>query len=286
MITVNNLSYRYPKAKENTLLNLSFTIEKGEIFGFLGPSGAGKSTTQKILYRILQDYEGEITIEGKSLKEIDNAYFKRIGVGFELPNHYSKLTGEENINFFSSFYNKDEIADIDELFALVGLSDAKKKKVEEYSKGMQMRLNYIRALINNPDILFFDEPTAGLDPVNARKIKDHIKQLKKEGKTIFITTHNMNTADELCDRVAFIVNGKLEITDQPGKLKNKHGKDAVLVELKNGKKQEFSMKDLALNKTFINFLQEDELLRINSEEATLEQVFIEVTGTNLNAQNE
>lgn len=286
MISVKNLTYRYPGSSDDTLKNLSFNIEKGEIFGFLGPSGAGKSTTQKVLYRILQDYEGEVMIEGQSLKDINTDYFNKIGVGFELPNHYSKLTGEENIKFFASFYEEQNVADIDQLFALVGLSDSKKKKVEEYSKGMQMRLNYIRALINNPEIIFFDEPTAGLDPVNARKIKDHIKQLKKEGKTIFITTHNMNTADELCDRVAFIVNGKLEITDKPSRLKNKHGKDAIRVELKNGKKSEFPMKDLALNDAFLNFLKEDELLRINSEEATLEQVFIEVTGTHLNTQSE
>lgn len=278
MIKVNDLSFTYPGAEHPVLKSLNFEIQEGEIFGFLGPSGAGKSTTQKIIYKILNKFDGSIEVNGKQLIKWGKEYFEKIGVGFELPNHYLKLTAKENLELFASFYPKDQLLNIDNLFKLVGLEESINQKVEEYSKGMKMRLNFIRAIMHNPDILFFDEPTAGLDPVNAIKIRNHIMKLKSQGKTIFITTHNMNTADELCDRVAFIVDGQLQLTDVPSLLKHKHGKDIVKVELKDGKSAEFPLKALGTNKDFIGFINEKEIQRINTLEATLEEVFIQITG--------
>lgn len=285
MITVSNLSYKYPGAPLNVLKSLSFEINKGEIFGFLGPSGAGKTTTQKILYKILHNFEGDISIKKKSLKKWDEKYFESIGVGFELPNHYLKLTAKENLELFGSFYPKKKLKDIPTLFEMVGLEDSINKRVEAYSKGMKMRLNFIRAIMHDPDILFFDEPTAGLDPVNARKIRQHITDLRDQGKTIFITTHNMNTADELCDRVSFIVNGEIRTTEKPSILKHKYGKDTVQVDLKNGESEAFPLADLGSNKSFFQFIKKDHVHRLNTLEATLEEVFIQVTGTSL-ANNE
>jgi len=281
MIKVENLTYTYSSAPAPTLKNLNFDIQNGEIFGFLGPSGAGKSTTQKILYKILHDYQGEISIDNKSLHDLDKKYFERVGVGFELPNHYLKLSGKENLDLFASFYPKNKILDIPSLFALVGLEDDLNKPVEAYSKGMKMRLNFIRSIMHDPDIIFFDEPTAGLDPVNARKIKEHILQLKKEGKTIFITTHNMTTADELCDRVAFIVEGEIILIDEPSILKQQHGKEILKVELTNGDSAEFAIKALGQNSTFLNFIKNTDIRRMNTLEASLEEVFIKVTGKSL-----
>lgn len=281
MIKVENLTFTYPAAPAPTLKNLKFDIQNGEIFGFLGPSGAGKSTTQKILYKILHDYQGQISIDNTSLKDLDEKYFERIGVGFELPNHYLKLSGKENLDLFASFYPKDKMLDIPKLFALVGLEDALNKPVEAYSKGMKMRLNFIRSIMHNPDIIFFDEPTAGLDPVNGRKIKEHILELKKQGKTIFITTHNMTTADELCDRVAFIVDGEIILIDQPTNLKQQYGKEILKVELKNGDSAEFAIEELGHNSAFLNFIKDADIRRMNTLEATLEEVFIKVTGKNL-----
>jgi len=283
MIKVENLSYTYPGASDEILHALNFEISEGEIFGFLGPSGAGKSTTQKVLYKILNDYSGDISVKGKSLNSWDADYFEWIGVGFELPNHYLKLTAKENMELFASFYKKDRLLKLNDLFEMVGLEDSINKKVEEYSKGMKMRLNFIRAIMHDPEILFFDEPTAGLDPVNARKIRQHIVDLRNKGKTIFITTHNMNTADELCDRVSFIVDGSIQITKAPAKLKQQHGKNAVKVALKNGDVEEFELDNLGENNQFISFLKKDKLLRINTQEATLEEVFIQVTGKALKA---
>lgn len=281
MIKVENLSYTYPKSKEIVLKNLNFEIEQGEIFGFLGHSGAGKSTTQKILYKILHGFSGEISIKNKPLNDWGNEYFEKIGVGFELPNHYLKLTAKENLKLFASFYPEKNLLDFDELFETFGLADSVHKRVEEFSKGMKMRLNFIRAIMHNPDILFFDEPTAGLDPVNAQKIKRYIIKLKNEGKTIFVTTHDMTTADELCDRVSFIAGGEIRLTEKPSVLKNEYGKHTVKVELENGQTAEFPVKDLGNNANFLEFIKKGEILRINTQEATLEEVFIKVTGTKL-----
>lgn len=281
MIKVNNLSYTYPRSKNAVLHDLNFEIKSGEIFGFLGPSGAGKSTTQKILYKILHNFEGEISIKNKPLNDWGKEYFERIGVGFELPNHYLKLTAKENLELFASFYPKENLKNFDELFEIVGLEDSINKRVEEYSKGMKMRLNFIRAIMHDPDIFFFDEPTAGLDPVNAQKLKRHIVKLKDQGKTIFVTTHDMATADEICDRVSFIVDGEIRLTEKPSILKNLHGKHAVKVELQNQKTAEFPVDNLGNNPQFLDFIKQDEILRINTQEATLEEVFIKVTGKKL-----
>lgn len=278
MISVSDLSYTYPGAEQAVLKKLNFEIQEGEIFGFLGPSGAGKSTTQKIIYKILNGFDGNVRIADKALDQWGREYFEKIGVGFELPNHYLKLTAKENLELFASFYPKEKLLNFHKLFELVGLEDSMNQKVEQYSKGMKMRLNFIRAIMHDPDILFLDEPTAGLDPVNAIKIRKHIKALKSHGKTIFITTHNMNTADELCDRVSFIVEGELQLTDVPSTLKHNHGKNVVLIELKDGKSAEFPLERLGVNKDFIGFISSSEIQRINTMEATLEEVFIQITG--------
>lgn len=281
MITVKNLSYRYHKSNDFALEKLNFSIERGEIFGFLGPSGAGKSTTQKILYKILTDYEGEVLIDGQSLESLGKDYYTRIGVGFELPNHYMKLTARENLTLFGSFYPKEKLQNLEALFAIVGMEEHIDKRVEDYSKGMKMRLNFIRSIMHDPDIIFFDEPTSGLDPTNAHKVKEEIKALKAKGKTIFITTHDMATADELCDRVSFIVEGKIVLTDTPTKLKHTYGKECIQVTMNNLEKTEFPVKDIGYNQDFLTLIKQDDLMKIETLEASLEEVFIQVTGTHL-----
>jgi fluoroquinolone transport system ATP-binding protein len=277
MIKVDQLRFQYPKTSDQTLRSLNFEIAEGEIFGFLGPSGAGKSTCQKILYKILGNYQGNVLINGKDLKKWGSDYFNQIGVGFELPNHYLKLTGLENLKLFSSFYKKSRLHAFEDLFDWVGLSDDMHKPVDSYSKGMKMRLNFIRAIMHNPDIMFFDEPTSGMDPVNAMKIKDQIRKQKSEGKTVFITTHDMATADELCDRVAFLIDGEIKVTESPAVLKRKYGKRTVEVTLESEKVQTFNLDQLGENSNFLDFIQND-VQSMHSQEASLEEVFIEVTG--------
>lgn len=283
MIHVSNLEYRYSQQKETTIKGIEFSIAKGEIYGFLGPSGAGKSTTQKILIRLLTGFYGNAQVLNKPLQAWSNQYYNHIGVGFELPNHYAKLTGLENLRLFASMYDKTSV-NLMELLEKIGLKDAADQKTQDYSKGMKMRLNFIRALVHDPEILFFDEPTSGLDPVNARIMKDIILDLKAKGKTIFLTTHNMHDADELCDRVAFITNGTIQLEDAPKNLKLKHGQPKLQVEFENGylQSKEFDLHNLGQNTEFISTLNNYRIISMHSKEATLDEVFIKTTGQKLN----
>jgi len=283
IITVQNLKFTYPKAEHETIHGIDFAIQKGEIFGFLGPSGAGKSTTQKILIGLLRKYTGSVVIANQEVRDKNRDFYEKIGVAFEFPNFYSKLTGLENLDFFNSLYKKPH-KDIPSLFKMVNLEDAMHERVNNYSKGMKMRLNFIRSLLHDPDILFFDEITSGLDPVNARLMKDIILKKKSEGKTIIITTHNMHDADELCDRVAFIVDGKIPLIDSPRAMKLSAGEKKVRVEYRNSgvlHSQDFLIDAIGTNQVFIQLLQTGQLETIHSMEATLEDVFIKATGRGL-----
>ena len=283
MIAVKNLQFTYPGAKEKTLKGLDFAVNQGEIFGFLGPSGAGKSTTQKIIIGLLKEYEGSVSVMGKEIKQWNNDYYERIGVGFELPNLYQKLTGIENLNFLRSFY-KGKTEDPMKLLRIVDLEDKANMKVSQYSKGMKMRLNFVRAFLHHPSLVFLDEPTSGLDPVNAKNIKDLILEKKKEGKTIFLTTHNMNVADELCDRVAFVIDGEIKLIDSPKALKLRQGKRNLLVEYQDQQsmiQREFSLNKIGYNEDFLELLRRYEIKTIHTQEATLEDIFIQSTGRGL-----
>jgi fluoroquinolone transport system ATP-binding protein len=277
--SVKSLSFAYDKKKGNVIENISFDIPQGSIFGLLGPSGAGKSTTQKILIKLLQDYQGSATYFGKELKTIPQSYYEDIGVGFEMPVHFNKLTGMENLKFFASLYKKH--IDLEAMMIRVGLMDAMNQEVGQYSKGMKMRLNFVKALLNDPSILFLDEPTNGLDPSNARIIKDIILEEKKKGKTILITTHLMQDVEELCDQVAFIAKGKLIETSSPKALKLKYGKRQIIVEYeeKNELKSAlFSLEKLDANLSFQTLLQSSKIITIHSQETSLDKIFIEITG--------
>jgi len=279
MYQINNLTFRYPKNKENTIKGISFEIRDGEIFGLLGPSGVGKSTTQKILTKLLDGYEGEILYKGKNLKSYNKSYYEEIGVGFEMPVHFSKLTAAENIDFFKKLYKSP--IDTDDLLRRVGLYEDRNKKVSEFSKGMKVRLNFVRAMISNPKMLFLDEPTNGLDPHNSRILKDIIKEYKENGGTVLLTTHLMNDVDELCDRIAFMANGEIVEIDTPKNLKLKYGERKVEVEYRDGeeiKKESFDLDSLKDDNRFINIIKTREILTIHSKEMTLDDIFIKVTG--------
>lgn len=283
MIEVKNLSYKYPRGKENAVKDISFKIDKGEIFGFLGPSGAGKSTTQKILIGLLHDYIGDIKVFGNDLKDWGKKYYEKIGVSFELPNHYQKLTAIENLEFFQTLY-RGETENPHRLLEMVGLKEDTNTKVANYSKGMKMRLNFIRSLINKPEIIFLDEPTSGMDPVNARKVKDLIVEQKDRGRTIFLTTHNMTIADELCDRVAFIVDGKINLIDSPQRLKIEQGERALSVQyIKNGRtiNEDFNLEGLGYNEQFLEIIRKEIIQTVHTKESTLEDIFIRITGRSL-----
>lgn len=281
MITVRNMRYKYPRSNDYAVNGISFEIKEGEIFGFLGPSGAGKSTTQKVLIKLLRGFEGEIEYQGKPLSGYSNEFYQDVGVSFEMPISFSKLTALENLQFFMRLYKKT--AEIEPLMRRVGLWEDRHKKAGEYSKGMKIRLNFVRALLNQPEFLFLDEPTNGVDPANSRIMKDMILEFKQKGGTVFLTSHIMGDVDELCDRVAFIAEGKLREEGSPRDLKLKYGRRTVKVEYReNGELQTriFSMDEIK-SPPFFQLLQEKEIETLHSGETTLEEIFIKVTGVKL-----
>ncbi len=283
MLSVEDLTYAYPGAAEPAVRGLRFSINPGEVFGFLGPSGAGKSTTQKILIGLLRGYAGKVTVFGRDLSGWKSDYYERIGVSFEFPNHFLKLTALENLTYFRRLYSVGTEPP-EALLELVGLSGDGNMPVAQFSKGMKNRLSVARSLINRPELVFLDEPTSGLDPVSSRRIKDLILARKTAGATVFLTTHDMTVADELCDRVAFILDGRIAVIDSPRELKLRYGQSAVRVEYRengNAEHREFPLKGLGDNDEFTGLLRGHDVETIHTLEATLEDVFIRVTGREL-----
>lgn len=214
---------------------ISFDVERGELFGLLGPNGAGKTTTVKMLSTLLIPTSGSISILGQDIMQHTNEIRKRIGFTFGgARGLYGRLTGVENLRYFAELYaippdvTKKRIT---RLLEIVGLEDRGDDKVETYSSGMQQRLHMARALLHNPQIIYLDEPTVGIDPVGARELRATIEKLKSHGKTILLTTHYMAEADELCDRIAIINNGRIIALDTPSALKSRMTAETV-IELK------------------------------------------------------
>ena len=283
VIRARNLRYRYEGADDFALEGLDFDVKAGEVLGFLGPSGAGKTTTQKILTGLLDDYDGDADLFGKPVRAWGPDLYRRIGVSPETPTLYHKLTGRENLELFASLYG-GATRDPYELLDRVGIADAVDRRVGTYSKGMQMRLNFVRALVHDPELVFLDEPTGGIDPSNARAVVDVIEDLRAAGTTVFLTTHDMTVADRLCDRVAFIVDGTVPVIDTPRELKITHGRQTVRVEYRTDgslAEREFPLTTLADDEAFAELLSRTDVETIHSEEATLEDVFVAVTGTEL-----
>jgi fluoroquinolone transport system ATP-binding protein len=280
VIDVEHLTFAYEGADQPAVRDLSFSIDRGSIFGFLGPSGSGKSTTQKILIGLLRDYMGAVRVLDRDVADWRSDDYERIGVSFELPNHFLKLTALENLNYFAALYRGDTIEPI-ELLSNVGLEEDGDMLVSQFSKGMKNRLSVAKALLNNPELLFLDEPTAGLDPVNGRRIKNLIKEQRDADRTVFLTTHDMTVADELCDQVAFLVDGRIRLVDSPRSLKLSHGQRLLRVEYRsNGADalREFPLDDLADNAEFQDLLRTSDIQTMHTQESTLERIFIDVTG--------
>ena len=221
MIEVTNLSKQFKTLK--AVDDISFNVKKGEIFGLLGPNGAGKSTTLRILSTLAQPTSGTATIGGYDIVKDDNKVREQLGIVSEKMIIYDRLTARENLWFFGCLYGipKEKLHKrMDELLELVNLTAFKDKQVGTFSTGMRQRMNVIRALLNEPKVLFLDEPTLGLDPQSSVEIRDFVKKLNKEhGTTIIVTTHMMVDADILCDRIAIIDHGKVIALDTSANLK-------------------------------------------------------------------
>lgn len=281
VIEVRDLYFSYTKTP--FLKDINFSVNRGEIFGFLGPSGAGKSTLQKVLTGLCTNYRGTARILGIDSDKHGKGFYEKIGVDFEFPSLFDKLTARENLDYFAGLYSGGK-RDTDELLKEVGLLAHADKKVSAFSKGMKSRLNFIKSMVHDPQILFLDEPTSGLDPNNARIMKDMIMKEREKGKTIIITTHNMQDATELCDRVAFIVDGQMKALDTPHDFIMNRGAARVTYSfMENGKEQVKTsiLSELSSDMLLQKLISENRITSIHSTEPTLSDIFMELTGAQL-----
>ena len=281
-IAVEDLEYSYEATK--ALQGISFSVSQGEILGFLGPNGAGKTTTVKILTGLLPPESGSVKVLGEELPRGAAKVQSRIGVSFEKTNLYEDMTAEENLKFYARLFGirKYMPGALLERIELVG---KEKDRVSSYSKGMKQRLMVARSLINSPDILFLDEPTDGLDPVSAATIRRIIREEKSRGVSIFLTTHNMQEADKLSDRVAFINQGEIVTLDSPIVLKQQYGERALDVEILD-ENENIQIVKLALGgehtaEKMKDLMEKENVVTVHSAEATLEDIFIQITGRGL-----
>jgi fluoroquinolone transport system ATP-binding protein len=283
MVSVEGLYHSYSHDEEYAVKDASFGISEGEVFGFLGPSGAGKSTTQGVMTGLLQLQKGNVTVAGHDVRKASRSMFNKIGVSFEQSNVYGKLTALENLEFYRKLFDVST-RDPKELLEIVGLDHVATQRAAEFSKGMKHRLTFARSMLNNPEMWFLDEPTTGLDPAIASVIKEIVKGEKEKGTTVFLTTHNMFVADELCDRVAFIIDGEIKLIDSPRNLKLQYGERLVDVEYRsNGdlRKETLSLVDEKDRHHLNDIVRTGEVEMMHTKEATLEEIFIKVTGKGL-----
>ncbi|MBT3363461.1 MAG: ABC transporter ATP-binding protein [Chloroflexi bacterium] len=281
-IVAENLTYTYGDL--TAVDHINFNVAEGEIFGFLGPNGAGKSTTAKILTGQMKPKEGKALVLGMDVATNVRGVQSEIGVCFELPNMYEQMSAIENLKLFARLFGTSDFDGYD-LLRRVDLVGREKDRVENYSKGMRQRLMVARALVSKPKVLFLDEPTSGLDPTSADGIRDIIRKERDRGATVFLTTHDMTEAGEMCDRVAFMNQGKLVALDTPHNLKLKYGKRALKAQVagKGGQleEREVVMDTADTAKAVEQLFASEKVVTVHSEEATLGAIFMQITGRGL-----
>ncbi len=263
---------------------ISFNVSEREIISFLGPNGAGKTTTVKMLTGQLKPKAGRAMLLGMEVLKNTEKVQREIGVCFETPNLYEQMSAMENLKLFARLFNIKNFNG-EALLKRVGLTGREKDRVETYSRGMKQRLMVARSLVNQPRILFLDEPTAGLDPTSSEAICEIIRQERERGATVFLTTHDMMEADKLSDRVVFMNNGKIVALDTPYNLKQQYGKRALKAKVLSAdgslEDREIVLDTQETPSAINQLFTEEKVATIHSEEATLEDIFIKITGRGL-----
>ena len=273
MITVEKITKRF--GNKTALNQIQFNVDKGEIFGFLGPSGAGKTTLINILTGQLKADEGTTQLLGKDTKDLAPEDLARIGLVGDSSGYYEKLSLEKNLIVYAKIYGLPNNR-VDEVLEQVGLLESKKTIAEKLSTGMRQRMFLARALLNRPELLFLDEPTSGLDPITSKKIHRLLEEIKAAGTTIFLTTHDMVEATEMCDRISLLNQGDLVEIGTPRDIIQKYNKEKrVKVTYMDHSEQVMAFEDLKDQD-----MTQVEL--IHSMEPTLEDIFIQLTGEKLN----
>jgi len=275
MISVEDLRKHYKDVR--AVDGISFEVAEGEVFGLLGHNGAGKTTTIRVLTARALPTSGRARVAGFDVATERAAVRPLINLVFEEQNLYERLSGRDNLRLFARLYGAVD-ARADELLERVGLAPAAKRKVKTYSSGMKQRLLLARSLVNSPRVLFLDEPTRGLDPTSARELRDLVRELSRQGVTVFLTTHYMEEADELCQRVAFLSQGRIVALDTPRELKLRYGERAARVLLRDRSEHTVRLDDPVAAPRLEQWVREGQIVSIHSAEGTLEDVFVALAG--------
>lgn len=269
MIKVDNLSKSF--GNQVALDNISFEIKEGEIFGFLGPSGAGKTTTINILTGQLSQDSGKAYILNKESNQLLPSDFLNIGIMSDTVGFYGKMTVYKNLQFFAKYHNVS-LDKLDALLKELELFEDKDKKAEKLSTGMKQRMLLIRSILHHPKILFLDEPTSGLDPALSNKVHDILLNLKNEGTTIFLTTHDMSKATRICDRISLLNSGHILEYGSPQEIIDKYSQqDKAIIRFKNGDSIMVSQAEAA------KYLGGSDVASVHTLENTLEDIFIKIS---------
>ncbi|MDP9357586.1 MAG: ABC transporter ATP-binding protein [Chloroflexota bacterium] len=275
LVEVEDLVKHYGEVR--AVEGISFAVGAGEVFGLLGHNGAGKTTTIRMLTGRTRPTAGRACIAGHDVAAEREAVKPLINLVFEDQNLYERFSGRENLGVFADLYGASRMR-VEELLAEVGLVEAAGRKVKTYSTGMKQRLLIARALVNRPRVLFLDEPTRGLDPTSARDLRALIARLSGTGTTVFLTTHDMDEADNLCHRVAFLSQGKVVALDTPQELKLRYGQRTAVVLLRDRQEQLLRLDDPADAARLAGWMQDGAVLTLHSQEGTLEDVFVALAG--------
>lgn len=262
------------------LKGISFDITEGQIFGLLGPSGAGKTTLIKILTGQLSFDGGEVITLDKEIEKLTGEDKRKIGIMMDQFGVYERLSCSDNLKIYADIYGI-QYSKIKEILQYVGLGGAEKRSASKLSKGMETRLRLARVFMHSPKLIFLDEPTSGLDPKSMQAIHKLILDKKKDGCTIFLTTHNMEEAAKLCDKVALLNEGEIVEIGKPSDvcLKYNH-KKKIILRLTSGEEMEL-FHDATSAKKIYELMQENTIEAIHSSEPNLETVFLEITGRKL-----
>ncbi|MCI9048803.1 MAG: ABC transporter ATP-binding protein [Coprobacillus sp.] len=276
-----SLQHISKKFNENIVLkDVDAILHQGEILGFLGPSGAGKTTTIKILTGQLKPTDGEAFVLGMNCQNIDETIYEQIGIVTDASGVYERMSVYDNLKYFAKILSVP-LENIDILLKRVGLYEHKNKLASQLSKGQTQRLILTRAILHTPKVLFLDEPTSGLDPTTALEIHKLLKELRAEGMAIFLTTHNMEEATKLCDHVALLNEGVIVEYGTPQDICLRYNKEKKYRILKSDKEEIVLIHTEENIKKLNQWLIDDEVISIHSCEPTLESVFLEVTGREL-----
>ncbi|PRO66398.1 ABC transporter ATP-binding protein [Alkalicoccus urumqiensis] len=265
---------------KRALDDLSFSIQAGETFGFLGPSGSGKTTTIKLLTAQEGYQSGSVQVFGNAVEALkDPKQMKRIGVLTDNTGLYERLTVDANLKLYCNLYGLS-YSRIAEVLHEVGLTGEESKVVSKLSKGMKQRVTLARTILHKPELLFLDEPTSALDPVSTERIHCILRTLNEEGTTVFLTTHDMYEAERICDRVAFLNKGKIQLQGPPRTLRVNHSDSSILLLLKDGREQLVGQNPEGAER-IREVIASQQLASVHSNEPTLGDIFARVTGKEL-----